>query len=84
LTEEEIVHRGRVASALLSNEELLWFIDHYKSLVLESITQTKPDQAQERESLYYQHKALDDLLGIMQSYSDASQAIEHRETKDTD
>jgi len=84
LTEEQLVIRGRVATALLSSEDLKWFIDHYKSLILESITQTKPEQTEERERLYYQFKAVDDLIGIMASYSDAASAITHRQEKETD
>ena len=70
------MHRGRAAQALLQSEDNKWFYDNLKSLILDSITQTKPEQTEERERLYYQFKALDDLIGIMHSYVDAAMAIQ--------
>lgn len=84
MSEEDIVRLGRVASALLTNEELLWFIDHLKQLTLESIAQTKLDDSASRERLYLQYQSIGDLVGIMESYKDASKAILEREESERD
>jgi len=84
LTQEDIVRRGMVANAILQSEDNQWFYSHLKSLILDSITQTKPEQAQEREQLYFQHRAIDDLLGIMHSYVDAATAIQQTNESTSD
>jgi hypothetical protein len=76
LTQEDIVRRGMVANAILQSEDNQWFYTNLKALILDSITQTKPEQTEERERLYFSYRAIDDLLGTMQSYVDASNAIQ--------
>lgn len=76
------MRRGGAAQALLQSEDYQWFHQNLKSLILDSITQTKPEQTQERENLYYQYKAIEDLLGIMASYRDAAQAIQEKNESD--
>lgn len=75
LTQEQVVERGVAARLLLSDERFKTFFDETKSLMLESIGNTLPTQTAEREALYHRYNALNDLLGIMQSYVDASEAI---------
>jgi hypothetical protein len=65
-----------VANAILQSEDNQWFYMNLKALILDSITQTKPEQTEERERLYFSYRAIDDLLGTMQSYVDASNAIQ--------
>lgn len=65
-----------VANAILQSEDNQWFYTNLKALILDSITQTKPEQTEERERLYFSYRAIDDLLGTMQSYVDASNAIQ--------
>ena len=76
MTQEDIVRRGMVANAILQSEDNQWFYMNLKALILDSITQTKPEQTEERERLYFSYRAIDDLLGTMQSYVDASNAIQ--------
>ena len=78
MTEEEIIRRGAIAASLLTNDDLQWFFDHLKQLTLEAISQTKPEQQEDRERLYNQFRSVDDILGIMSSYVDASKAIHER------
>jgi hypothetical protein len=75
MNEEQIVRRGAIASSVLQSDDHISFYQELKSLILESITQTKPEDTSERERLYFQFRAVDDVIGIMQSYSDAAKAI---------
>lgn len=84
MTEDDIVKRGAIAASLFDNPDFMWFFDHLKQLTLESISQTKPEQTKEREALYYQHKAVDDVLGIMMSYVDATKAIHEKNESERD
>lgn len=84
VTQEDIVRRGAVAASLLNSEDLQWFFDHLKQLTLETIGQTKPGETDRREKLYNQFRAVDDLLGIMQSYVDATNAIHNKNETDFD
>jgi hypothetical protein len=84
MNEEQIVRRGAIASSVLQSEDYLSFYNELKSLTLESIAQTKPEQNDERERLYYQFKAVEDILGIMQSYIDAAKAINERNERESD
>lgn len=78
------MRRGAIAASLLNNPDLLWFFENLKQLTLETIGQTKPDQSDKRETLYNQFRAVDDLLGIMSSYVDATKAIHEKNERDTD
>jgi hypothetical protein len=62
----------------------MWFFNHYKELTLESIGQTKPEQYDQREQLFYQHRAVDEVLGIMMSYVDAAKAIHEKNERESD
>ena len=83
-TEEDIVKRGAIAASLFDTPDYMWFFDHYKQLTLESIGQTKPEQTTEREQLFYQHRAVDEVLGIMMSYVDAAKAIHAKNESERD
>lgn len=84
MNEEKVVRRGAIASSVLQSEDYLSFYNELKSLILEGIAQSKPEQHDERERLYYQFKAVEDILGIMQSYVDAAQAINERNERESD
>lgn len=84
MTEEEIVRRGAIAASLFDNPDFLWFFDHLKQLTLETIGQTKPGDTGQRELLYNQYRAVDDLLGIMNSYVDATKAIHEKNESERD
>lgn len=78
------MRRGAIAASLLASEDLVWFFDLLKQLTLEGLSQTTPEQTQERERLYYSYRAVDDLLGVMQSYVDAAKAIHERNERQFD
>lgn len=84
MNEEQIVRRGAIASSVLQSEEHISFYNELKSLILEGIAQSKPEQYDERERLYYQFKAVEDVLGILQSYKDAAQAIHEKNERERD
>lgn len=75
LTQEQIIERGVAARLLLTDERFGSFFEETRDLLLESIGNTLPDEREHRENLYFRYQALNDLLGIMQSYVDASEAI---------
>lgn len=78
MTQEEILRRGAAAAALLSNNDFNWFFEDLTQRTLESILHTKPDDSPARENLYFQLNGLRDLLGSMQSYADAAEAIRQK------
>ncbi len=78
------MRRGAIAASLFGNPDFVWFMDHLKQLTLESISQTKPEQTPEREKLYFQYRAVDDVLGVMNSYMDATKAIHERNESERD
>ncbi len=75
LTQEQVIERGVVAKALLTDERYMSFFQEQKQLILESIANTKPEERATRETLYHQLNGLSDVLGTMQSYVDAAEAI---------
>lgn len=84
MNEEQIARRGAIASNVLQSEDHLSFYNELKSLILEGIAQSKPEQHDERERLYYQFKAVEDVIGIMQSYKDAAEAIRQKNESESD
>ena len=75
MDQELVIQRGAAAAALLSNRDFNWFFEDLTHLTLESILNTKPEDTKARENLYFQLNGLRDLLGTMQSYADAAEAI---------
>lgn len=75
MDQELVIRRGAAAAALLSNTDFEWFFEDLTQRTLEAILNTKPDETKARENLYFQLNGLRDLLGTMQSYADASEAI---------
>lgn len=85
LSQEQVIERGVAAKLLLADPRFQSFFSETKELLLESIGNTKPEDSAEREALYFRYTALNDLLGIMQSYSDAAEAIlKLRDTEELD
>lgn len=80
LTQEQVVERGVAAKLLLSDERFRSFFDETKALILTSIGNTLTEARDERETLYLRYNALNDLLGTMQSYVDAAEAILNKES----
>jgi hypothetical protein len=84
LTQEQVVERGVAAKLLLSDDRFQSFFEETKSLILESIGNTLPTSRDERESLYLRYNALNDVLGTMQSYVDAAEAIQNLSESELD
>lgn len=78
MDQETVLRRGAAAAALLSNQDFNWFFEDVTQRTLESILNTKPDNQSARENLYFQLNGLRDLLGTMQSFSDAAEAIRQK------
>lgn len=86
MTQEELIERGVAAKLLLSDPRFSYFFDETKRLLLECIGNTIPEASTERETLYLRYNALNELLGTMQSYVDAAEAIleENEQKEDLD
>lgn len=67
------------ANLLLSDTRYMSFHEELKSLLVDSLFNTQPEDASTREVLYFQINALRDLMGIMQSYVDAARAIQEKQ-----
>ncbi len=70
-----MLNRGAAAQRLLNDQTYISFFLETKQLILESIANTKPTEADKRENLYFQLNGLSDVLGTAQSYVDAANAI---------
>lgn len=79
MTQEEILERGIRAASLLSSD-LMGFLAEYKGDLMTAIANSEPHESKTRESLYYQHRALIDLEGFMNTYVTAAQQIASAET----
>lgn len=68
MNEQEMIDRGTAARELLDNQT---FQAAYKTLIdiyLNALVQTAPNEAQSRESAYYQIRGLQDMVGIMNQW----------------
>lgn len=74
LTQEQIVERGIKAAELLASG-VVPFIQEYKDDLMVCIGNSAPHEAKTRESLYYQHRALQDFEDRMKQYVDTAQQI---------
>jgi hypothetical protein len=89
-TIEEIINRGLQAKEVLGNETILSFFEELKGLIKDNIVQTLPADWKTRERLYDQHRSVEDLVGIMQSYASAADEeiakldADFNNTKDSD
>lgn len=85
MTQEDILQRGIKAATILSNEELMAFLQSEKELLITSISNTQPHEVKTRESLYYQHYALNSFFEGLKQYVSAAEEIVRAadQTKDT-
>jgi hypothetical protein len=75
MTTEDILHKGIQAAAILNNEDIMSFISTEKALLLECIANTQAHESKTRESLYFQHSALNGFLQSLKQYVDAAESI---------
>ena len=78
LTEEQKVLRGQLAETYLQDETLMGFISEMQQDILTCIGNTEPEHHQLRNTLYYQHKGLVDLLAHLTVYRVTAKAITER------
>lgn len=78
MTEDQIIERGAAASRLLNDQVYLDFFLETKRNILECIANTNPLETTKRENLYFQFNGLSEVLGTMQSYVDAAEAIQQK------
>ena len=67
--------RGIRAAELLSNTDMMGFIDEWKHTLLDALSNTDPHEVKTRESLYYQHRAIKDLMATLDQYVGAAKQI---------
>ena len=74
-SEDGIVERGLLAEQYLGDSYFRGFFEETKELIAQSIVNTRPEHHKTRESLYYTHEGLINLLGTMQSYVEAKDQV---------
>ncbi len=71
----EIIRRGTMALRLLADDEAMWFFRELeRDIMAASFDQASTDAAQ-RESVYFQLKGIHDVLGRMDTYAKAAEAV---------
>lgn len=87
----QVIERGLHAANILHDEMTMSFFEELKALIRENIVNTNPEASADRERLYYQYHAIEDVVGVMNSYVMAREkaiqqmdAEEHDDTQDDD
>jgi hypothetical protein len=75
LNQEQVINRGLKAERLLNDEDFQSFHDELKSLISDSLFNTKPEEDAQRERLYFLHQGLTDMVGVMESFIAAKDQI---------
>ena len=81
MTQEELVVRGARAETLLTNVDLMSFIEELKALLLEGIGNTEPDDHKTRSALYFEHRALNSLIAHLETYRQTATQIHANESE---
>ena len=80
LTQEQIVDKGRRASSILLNTELMGTVEEIKADLTQMLLSTSVEQSEERELIYHQILGLTNLIAYLQSYQAAASQIENQTT----
>jgi hypothetical protein len=75
LNQEQVINRGLKAERLLNDEDFQSFHDELKSLISDSLFNTKPEEESQRERLYFLPQGLTDMVGVMESFIAAKDQI---------
>lgn len=67
--EKQMVERGIQADVLFANPTITEVVNELSDFLADAIIQTSPAERDKRESLYYMHKGLMDLTGLLKDYS---------------
>lgn len=82
MNEDELVQRGTAAQELLKNptfhEATKELLDHYVSTILA----TAPNDEKTRSSAYYQCRALQDLIAVLQQWETVKEQIISSQNED--
>jgi len=72
LSREEKIQQGLKAAALLDNADLMSFFTDELERIKVCMVNTRPDEGKERNLLYYQHYALNELVASLTAYKEAA------------
>ena len=75
MNQEQLINRGLQAERLLNDEGFQSFHAELKSLISDSLFNTKPEEDAQRERLYFLHQGLIDLIGVMESFAAAKDQV---------
>lgn len=75
MNQEQLISRGLKAERLLNDEDFRSFHSELKSLISDSLFNTKPEEEAQRERLYFLHQGLNDLVGVMESFAAAKDQV---------
>jgi hypothetical protein len=84
VTEDELLEMGRVAEALLTDDNYMAFFHLTKRDILECIANTEPTDTARRELLYHQFNGLVEVLRTMQQYVDHAENVKLRRAEQED
>lgn len=75
LTTEELITKGLNAAHCLADVALMGFISEMAADALTCIGNSEPEHHKERNQLYYEHRALNDLVARLRTYRDNAETI---------
>jgi hypothetical protein len=75
MTNDEIISRGQKAAGYLADREFLQFFADVQDDLSEALFNLAPIAIEERERMYYQHRAIGQVLGRMQHYANQADLI---------
>lgn len=79
MTQEELLQKGRAAHVVLSNDTIMSAFEELKEDLKTQMVSTSPEQSKERNILYYQHLALENVVAYLSAYALAAEQIEQTE-----
>lgn len=81
LTEEELLVRGDAAARILSDVPLMGFIAEMAGDRLACLANTLPEDREGRETLYFEHRGLADLVAHLKAYALTASDIRERDAE---
>ncbi len=85
MNNEILIERGNAAENLLKQEAFLAVMNELINIYMGSLLNTKPEQNQERESLYAGARAVQDIAGVLNQWvAMRDQIIENASYEESD
>lgn len=75
MTEDKLLHLGMTSRVFLESDSFNELVSLLRQEITERILLTEPEETAKREQNYYLHKAVEELMGLMKTSVDQSDAI---------